>query len=104
MLYVVIYLTRYQKTTNSGNNPSYPTGSTQAAHKIIKYTWEHERFEFITCKNFQHTTKKKIFAAVLPKFLEDKKNSKKVFTGVSGHELMEYFMVRYSKIANPIKE
>ena len=101
--YATIWLTPYQKPTDPGNNPAYPTGSTQAASEIIKYTWERDQFEFITLKNFQHETKRQIIAAFFPELLEDKKNQKKVFTGISGHELMEYLMVRYENITKPIK-
>ena len=49
-------------------------------------------------------TKKKIIAEVFTELLEEKKNRKKVFVGILGHELMEYLMVWYINITIPIKE
>ena len=45
-----------------------------AARKIIKYTWNYGRFEFITRKNRQHAIKKQIIVSVSPEFLEYKKS------------------------------
>ena len=39
VLYKRICLTPYEKNSNPGNNPSYQTGTTQAARKSIKYIW-----------------------------------------------------------------
>ena len=50
-LYVAIYLIPYQKPTNKGNNPSYPTGATKEAHRSIKDYWEYGRFDFVTHEN-----------------------------------------------------
>ena len=103
-IYATILPTTYQNPTNTGKHTAYPTGVTQAAHKSIKDNWERNQFEFTTRENFQHAIKKQIIAAVLPEFIEEKKNRKKWFTGVSGYELMEYIMVRYVNITKPIKE
>ena len=92
------------KTNNPGNNISYPTGETQAAHEIIKDTWERNQFKFVTRRNCQHAIKKKIVAAVFPESIQEKKKQKKLFTGISVHELIEYIMVRYGNINEPIKQ
>ena len=42
MLYATICLTPYQKLTNPGNNPSYPTDATQVTRYITKDTWERD--------------------------------------------------------------
>ena len=103
-LYATICPTPYQKPTNPGNNPYYPTGATQVTRESIKDIWERDRFEFVTRKNFQHAIKKQIIAEVSPEFLEGKNNWKKGFAGILGHELMEYLMVRYGNITEPIKD
>ena len=68
-LYVIIYLTIYQKPTSPGNNPTYPPGSTQAACNGIKDAWGGDQIEFIAHNNFQHAIKKQIIVAVSPEFI-----------------------------------
>ena len=84
-LYATIFPTPYQKPTNTGNNPSYPTESTEKTRDSTKDIWERNRFEFVNRKNFQHVIKNKIIAEFYPEFIKKKNNRKKVFAGVSGH-------------------
>ena len=103
-LYATISTYPYQKSTDSGNNTAYPTGATQAEQKTIKDNRERDQLEFVIHKNFPHATNKQITTAALPELLEEKNNRKKGFTGVLVHELIEYLMVIYGNITEPIKE
>ena len=97
MLYTKICPTLNQKPTNLGNNTSYPIGSTQQHEKVSRMSGSATDYSLSPARIDNMKSRIKSSRLFCPNF--SRKNYwKKEFTGISGHELIEYLMVWYGKI------